>query len=489
MTRYPLFAVAALVMLAPVLAAQSRRPNVVIILADDLGYGDTACYGHPAIRTPNLDRVAAQGIRFTSFYSASPVCSPSRVGLLTGRNPNRAGVYDWIIENGERPAPQARHLVHLRQSEVTLPKLLKQAGYATFLAGKWHCNTLFNSDAQPRPRDLGFDYWFATQNNAAPSHENPDNYVRNGTAVGKLEGFSCQLAAQEAIAWMEDRSKRNAAEPFFVYLAFHEPHEPVASPRALVDQYLPKARNENEAQYFANVENLDAAVGKVLAALDRLKLADDTLVVFSSDNGPETLNRHRGAYRSYGRPGPLRGMKLWTTEAGFRVPGIMRWPGRIKAGQVSDEPVCSLDLLPTITALAGARVPAGLELDGADMRAAWSGRTVARSRPLFWVFYNALNEQVVAMREGAWKILACLDGGSVPKMTNITESSAPRVRQAKLTDFSLYDLSTDIGEARDVSAAEPERLRDLSAKLERLYREMTRTMYVWPDATEPSRDR
>src|SRR5262245_22873185 len=243
MTRHSILVLAAVFILDIVSAAASGRPNVVIILADDLGYGDLGCYGHPVIRTPNLDRMASQGIRFTSFYSASPVCSPSRVGLLTGRNPNRAGVYDWIVENGSRPVPDGRHLVHMRPSEVTLPKLLKEAGYATFLAGKWHCNTLFNSDTQPKPSDFGFDYWFAAQNNALPSHENPENFVRNGKAVGKLQGFSCNLVAKEAVDWLADRSKRKPEQPFFLYVAFHEPHERVASPPALVKRYLAAARN------------------------------------------------------------------------------------------------------------------------------------------------------------------------------------------------------------------------------------------------------
>src|SRR5690606_24715829 len=146
------------------------RPNFLVILADDLGYGDLACYGHPTIRTPALDRLATQGARFTSFYAAAPVCSPSRAGLLTGRNPNRTGVYDWIPHG---------HPMHLPRSEITLAHLLRRAGYATGHFGKWHCNARFNRRQQPTPGDMGFDYWFSTQNNAAPTHHNPTNFVRN----------------------------------------------------------------------------------------------------------------------------------------------------------------------------------------------------------------------------------------------------------------------------------------------------------------------
>ncbi len=212
-----------------ILFAQDTRPNIVIILCDDLGYGDLASYGHPHISTPNLDKMAAEGIRFTNFYSTAPVCSPSRVGLLTGRSPNRAGIYDWI-PSAKEPKPDAREQVHMRKEETTIPKLLKQAGYATAMVGKWHCNSNFNSIEQPQPIDAGFDHWMATQNNAAPSHENPKNFVRNGEEVGELEGYSCHIVVDEGIQWLENHTQQNPTQPFFLYLAFHEPHEPVASP-------------------------------------------------------------------------------------------------------------------------------------------------------------------------------------------------------------------------------------------------------------------
>ena len=467
-------------------AAADAPPNFLVVLCDDLGWGDIAANGHPHIRTPHLDRLAADGIRFTSCYSAAAVCSPSRVGLLTGRNPNRAGVYDWIPAAQERGAQeQSRHLVHLRKSELTLPRLLQQAGYATALSGKWHGNSRFNDAAQPQPGDAGFDHWFATQNNAAPSHENPANFVRNGQPVGPQTGYSCQLVAREAIGWLEGQRARQPAKPFMLYVAFHEPHEPVASPPDLVARYRDVARDADEAQYFANVENMDRALGELLAALERLKLADNTLVFFSSDNGPETLRRYPGARRSYGTPGPLRGMKLWTAEGGVRVPGILRWPAQVKAGQVSAEPVSSLDLLPTFCALAGAKIPTGHALDGADLRPALQGRAIARTQPLLWVYFNALNEQRVALRHGPWKILARIDGGNTPRFTNITTAVAAQVRAAQLTDFSLFHLPDDVGESRDLSSEQPERLAEMKAKVEAGYRELAATMHVWPDERPP----
>jgi len=471
------------------------RPNFVVILCDDLGWGDLGCYGHPHIQTTNLDRLAQQGIRLTSCYSPAPVCSPSRVGLLTGRSPARAGVVDWIPEvkdpqatksKGKAKPQQAdsRALVHLRREEVTLPRLLKDAGYATALSGKWHCNSKFNSSAQPQPNEAGFDHWFATQNNAGPSHENPINFARNGEWVGPQQGFSCQIVANEAVQWMSRTTSKKPSQPFFLYVAFHEPHEPVMSPPDLVAKYLPVAVNEDQAQFFANVENMDKAVGKILESLDQQGVADNTLVYFSSDNGPETLDRYPTANRSYGSASHLRGRKLWTTEAGFRVPGIMRYPngmtGGVKSGSVSDQPISSLDLLPSFLWLAGLKTPAGLQLDGVDFEPLFSGETVRRDKPLFWFYWAALNDQRVAMRDGDWKVLAKLDGGKLPKQSNLNEANIVAVRDAKLTDFSLFNLSTDPSEQNDLAEQDTERLKKMVNSLEHLYQEVTQGMHVWP---------
>src|SRR5688572_14900818 len=313
-------------------APAAERPNFLVILCDDLGYGDLGCFGHKSIKTPHLDKLASQGIRFTDFYAAAPVCSASRAGLMTGRTPSRIGVYDWI--------PQG-HPMHLTRDEVTIATILAQAGYSTCHVGKWHLNGRFNQPDQPQPGDHGFDHWMSTQNNAGPSHENPENFVRNGERIGPQQGFSCQIVADEAIGWL--KAGRDANKPFFQFVCFHEPHEPIASPADLVEQYLPLAKspiedtrgkpgtsantdhdaqrdNQGRALFYANVANVDRAVGRILAALDELKLAQNTLVFFSSDNGPETLNRYETGWRSHGSPGPLRGMKLHCYDGGIRVP-------------------------------------------------------------------------------------------------------------------------------------------------------------------------
>ena len=444
------------------------NPNIVVVLCDDLGYGDLECYGHPHIKTPHLNRLAKEGIRFTNFYSAAPVCSPARVGLLTGRSPNRAGVYNFI--------PDGRN-VYMRDSEVTIPQLLKKKGYATCMSGKWHCNGKFNSKSQPQPGAAGFDHWFGTQNNASPSHENPNNFVRNGEPVGKLEGFSCQLVVDEAVNWLKGQQKKDATQPFFMYVAFHEPHEPIASPPDLVEEYSSVSKNENEAQYFANVANVDKAVGRLMASLKELKVDSNTLVVFTSDNGPETLNRYRRAKNSFGRATPLRGMKLWTTDAGFRVAGIMRWPDQIAADQVVDHVVSSLDFLPTFCELAGAETPTDLELDGTSFLPALENKSPDRSKPLLWIFYNALNERRVAMRDGDWKVLAKL---SIDRAKNVTVENDAAIKAATLSDFQMFKITEDLAENNDLSSSMPEKSAELKQRLEKQYQQLVAGSHVWP---------
>ena len=441
--------------------SKDSRPNFVVILCDDLGYGDLACYGHPHIKTPHLDKLAKQGMRLTSCYAAAPVCSPSRAGMLTGRTPNRSGVYNWIPGN---------HVMHLRKDEVTVAEMLKESGYDTAHVGKWHCNGKFNSPAQPQPGDHGFNHWFATQNNAAPSHKNPRNFVRNGKPVGPMEGYACQLVADEGVDWL--RNGRDKQKPFFLFTCFHEPHEPVASPDKMTAGYSEVARNKLEAEYFANVENMDAAVGKLMATLDELKLADDTLVFFTSDNGPETLRRYGGAARSFGSPGPLRGMKLWLYEGGIRVPGILRFPGRIQPGSESDEPVCGLDVLPTLTALAGIERKPDRAIDGTSFVEVFTGKPIRRVTPLYWHYYNALGAPKAAMRAGDWMVLGSWGQTDQRGGGFFRESDQKLVKTMELKHFELYNLKRDRDQKKNLAETEPARLKELSVQLVKKYREV-----------------
>jgi arylsulfatase len=422
-----------------------KRPNIVIALCDDLGYGDLGCYGHPHIKTANLDALAAEGMRLTDCYAAAPVCSPARAGMLTGRTPYRCGVYDWI------PPGNA---MHLRSSEQTVATLLRDSGYATCHVGKWHCNGKFNSDAQPQPGDHGFDHWFSTQNNAHPTHQDPDNFVRNGQPVGKLEGNSSTLIAQEAVDWLTSTWDRS--QPFCLFVWFHAPHEPIATDRKFMDPY----EGHKEAIYYGNVTQMDHSFGRLMGTLDEMDLRDETFVMFTSDNGPETLNRYRSAHRSFGSPGPLRGMKLHLYEGGIRVPGIIRWPGKTRPGTICHEPVNGTDVLPTLCELAGVRVPSDRPIDGTSILPVLAGKKPARDVPLYWRYDRALSKPfTVAMRQGDWKVLA----------------------DNAMTRFELYNLKDDIAEKRDLARREPQRLESMKKVLAKLHAEIDAEGPEWPD--------
>lgn len=329
---------AALLMLAslgvthPSLLAESvAKPNVVIFLADDLGYGDLGCFGHGQIRTPNLDAFAKQGVKLTQCYIGGVVCSPSRSSLLTGRHPYRAGIYDWIPDGSP---------MHLRASEITLPKLFKAAGYETCHSGKWHLNGHFNKPTQPQPGEHGYDWWLATQNNAGPSHEHPNNFVRNGEAVGKIEDYSALIVAREASTWL--KTKRDPNKPFFLCVWTHEPHYPIKAAQKFKDLY-PDEADAQRKEYLADVSQMDAGFGDVLKTLDELKLTENTFVAFTSDNGPEGNGKNTPGR---GETGGLRGRKRDLEEGGIRVPGIVRWPGQVPAGTESSVPVINRDLFP-----------------------------------------------------------------------------------------------------------------------------------------------
>ncbi len=410
-------------------------PNVVVFLADDLGWGDLGCYGHPRIQTPNLDAFAAEGVRFTQCYSACGVCSPSRSAILTGRTPYRNGVFRWIPPG---------HEVHLRTSEITIAELLRERGYATCHVGKWHLNGHFNSKQHPQPDDHGFDHWFATQNNAAPSHKNPNNFVRNGEPVGKLEGYSAPLVVEEAVRWLEQRPRD---KPFFINVWTHEPHLPIESDPQFMALY--DKDDVGQRQHHGNVTQLDHAFGQLMNALERMELTDDTIVFFTSDNGPEGSGKPAlkkpGSQRdrTRGSTGGLRGRKRDDYEGGIRVPGMVRWPGHIEAGTTSATPVIGSDLFATICEITGAPLPQDRTIDGVSMLPAFAGNALTRPVPLYWRTHIASPSCRVAMRMGDWKIVANED----------------------LTRFELYNLSEDWREQTDLAAEHPERLAEMKAML------------------------
>ncbi|HBP82953.1 MAG TPA: hypothetical protein DD662_10630, partial [Planctomycetaceae bacterium] len=366
-----------LLLVCPVFG-RDKQPNVITLLVDDLGYRDIGCYGGP-VKTPVLDGLAADGVRFTDFHSGAPVCSPSRATFLTGRNHIRAGVYSVLSEQ--------RHKMHLLRSETTLAEVLRDEGYGTAHFGKWHLGMPVNGRNNPTPSDHGFDYWFGLVNGAHPSHKNPTNFLRNGKPVGPMKGYSCQLVVDEAIDWID---KIGTDAPFFINIWFNEPHAVIAAPDEIVSEY--GSLNDQAAIYNGTIDNTDRAIGRLVTKLKELGELDNTIIHYSSDNG---------SYRQE-RSGELRGKKGSHHEGGHRVPGIFYWKRKIIGGRVEKEPAGAVDLLPTICGLLGIEKPKNVFLDGSDLTPLLTGTgNFARHQPLFW-----MNGSTMALRMGSHTLLA-----------------------------------------------------------------------------------
>ncbi|MCA9124259.1 MAG: sulfatase [Planctomycetaceae bacterium] len=437
-------------------------PNIVLILADDLGYGDLACYGSGDLKTPNIDQLAREGLRLTSCYAAAANCSPARTGLMTGRTPTRVGVHNWIPMFSP---------VHVRREEITIATLLRNAGYDTAHFGKWHLNGDFNLPSQPQPPDHGFNYWFSTQNNALPNHRNPNNFVRNGSPAGPLDGYSGPLVTDEAVRWLKD--VRDKSKPFFMYVCYHEPHEPIASDKKYADLY--PSEDPSYSAHHGNITQMDGACGRLLRTLDELGVRENTFVMFTSDNGPAITGIH-----PHGSPGPFREKKGHLYEGGIRVPGIVRWPGHVEQGQVSDEAISGVDLLPTLCELADIQPPSDRALDGTSFLPALRNETIRRRRPLYWHFVRASSAPKVAMRVDDWKVLAKFDAPPLKPSADIVAEEMHALKTAKLVGFELYNLKDDPAETKNLVDQEPQKLAQLVAQLREYYAEVQSESPVWP---------
>jgi len=426
----------------------ARPANFIQILTDDQGWGDLHCYGRVELKTPHIDQLAADGIRFTDCYSSSGVCSPSRAAILTGRTPYRNGVSNWLNTGRE---------MHLLASEVTLPQLLRKNGYQPAHFGKWHLSHYENAGKshpthvfggekaappQPTMEAYGYDYWFATGNVARPSHRDPENFFRNGKAVGPLKGFSAQLIAQDVDDWL--KVHRSADKPFFMTVWLHEPHGPISSDSRFMERY-PDADRKLQA-YLGNITQIDEAVGAIVRSLEAAGLTDNTLVWYTSDNGPAGDDEHNPKTNFRGSTGGHRGRKAHTYEGGIRVPGIIKWPTGFKAaglpvGSVSAEPIIGHDIFPTLLEIAGIPLPSDRVIDGASILPVFERLPVDRERPLYW--RNRKDTMRVAIREGDWKLLC----------------DSPR------STWELYNVAEDPGETTDRSQSHPERLEQMKAAL------------------------
>ena len=419
-------------------AADATRPNIVFIFADDWGWGDLSCHGHPYVKTPNLDRLAREGTDFTRFTVASGVCSPSRTAVMTGHFPARYNIdghFAAVSSNAKRGMPD-----WLDPKVPTLPRMLQSTGYATAHFGKWHLGNDMIPDS-PTPAAYGYDEYgaFNCSGEQMPVHED----------------------AQHAIAFIEKSAA--AKKPFFINLWMHEPHTPFHT----VPKYEWRFREMKirEDQIYASVlSHADDRIGDVLAVLDRLKLTDNTLVIFTSDNGPARGSANAkldlqydtatgagwGIAASKGVTAGRKGYKASLFEGGINVPFIARWPGKIAAGKIDNASLISaVDLLPTFCELAGAKLPQGYQPDGISQIEVLQGKVSAtRSKPLFWKMGGGKDSEFhwanYAVVDRQWKLL--------------TTADAKRVE--------LYDIAADALETQDLATEKPELVKEIMAKLE-----------------------
>lgn len=379
----------------------ARKPNVVLILTDDMGYADIEPTGAKDIKTPAIARLAREGVRFTNCYSNGPVCTPTRAGLMTGRYQQRMGL-EWALMPADRPKG-------LPQTETTVAKHLQRAGYRTALMGKWH----LGMDGDTLPRAHGFDefYGLLSGNVDMYSHsrrEGSPDWWHNETPL-KEEGYGTELIAGRAVKWLEESAK--AQQPFFLYLAWNAVHWPFHGPGRPQDMRNSQTWTDGTRDdYRRMLEAMDKGTGEVLAALDRLKVAGDTVVIFTNDNGGERLSDNR----------PYFHHKATVWEGGIRVPGILRWPGRVKAGTSSAVPCMSMDYATTILAAAG--VKPEKKLDGIDLGPILAGRAKAPERSLCWRINRADRKQQ-AIRRGAWKLVR---DGEIEQLFHLDEDPGER---------------------------------------------------------------
>jgi arylsulfatase A-like enzyme len=396
-----------------------RPPNIILIVADDLGYGDLGVQGGRDVATPNIDRLAAEGVRMTDFYANHPSCAPSRAALMTGRYQHRFG-----FENNPGPAQHGAPEVGLPRDEGALPERLQALGYATGMVGKWHIG--FTPENQPTGR--GFDAFYGFLGGAmaytADARSGAKSMLR-GRAAAPMPAHTTEAFADEAARFVRIHAER----PFFLYAAFNAVHAPLQS----TDPYLARfadVEDPSRRTYLAMLAALDDAVGRILTAVEAEGLSGDTLVVFTSDNGGPT-------WQTTSSNGPLNGVKGLTLEGGIRVPTLFRWTGRIPAGRTSPVVGTGFDITATLLAAAGA--PGGEDLDGVDLMPYLTG---AAKGPAHEALYWRLGPQA-AVRSGRWKAVKAEDR------------------------WFLFDLATDPGERHDLATRRPERLRELQARWSR----------------------
>ncbi len=421
----------------PHVAAAAQRPNFVFILADDLGWGDLGCYGHPHIKTPNLDRLARRGTLFTQFYVNASVCSPSRCAFFTGQYPARHRIHGHYAS---RQQNESRGMSNWLPADVpNVAQLLHGAGYATAHIGKWH---LGSRSGGPSIEKYGFDFVGTSERNGANGPPD-DPYFR---------ARSTEIFVDEALDFVE----KHKAEPFYLQLWTLIPHatlNPTESQMARYRRFRAGGKNFPHASaaqiFYATVTDLDTQIGRLINRLDELGLADNTLILFSSDNGPEDIHVRNAGHSGIGSAGPFRGRKRSLYEGGVRVPGIVCWPGHVPSGKIDDKSVVAgADWLPTVCRLAGIDVPDGHQLDGVDAGDILLGKSNTRGKPLHWQWrFRVAGEPfhrspILSIRDGDWKLLFNPDRSRV----------------------ELYDIPRDPTEMNNLAEQQPQVVERLAGQ-------------------------
>lgn len=411
----PRFLLAAFTLLTTCLvAAEPRKPNILVFLSDDVGWGEYGFQGATDIPTPNIDSIAKNGVRFTQGYVSGPYCSPTRAGLMTGRYQTRFGHEFNSAANGAHG---------LSMKETTMASRFKELGYATCAVGKWH----LGSAAQFHPTARGFDEFFGTLANTPFFKPNQFIDSRLSPDVRKMEGpdfYTTDAYAERAVDWLE----RSKDRPWFLYVPFNAQHAPLQAPPKYLARFGHIA-DEKRRIFSAMMSAMDDAVGQVLAKVRALGQEENTLIWFLADNGGPTAS-------TTSRNGPLRGFKSTTWEGGVRVPFCVQWKGRLPAGATFESPIIQLDILPTSLAAVGATVDPAWKLDGVNLLPFLRGENKARPhQTLYWRFGDQM-----AIHHGDFKLVKANLGGPVPE---------------------LYDLASDIGESKNLAAAQPEKVTEL----------------------------
>lgn len=439
LTRFAAIAFALMLALAPCAMADPARPNVVFILADDLGAVDLGCYGSKYHKTPNIDRLAAQGARFTQAYAAAPVCSPTRAAILTGKYPAHLNLTDYLPGIGDLPAHKLLRPainMELPASETTIAQVLQKSGYATAHIGKWHLGGKGAS-----PLDRGFDINIAGDDaGQPPSYFAPYRSKGKRDLPGLEQAPDGEYLTDRLTAEAESFIDKHKDKPFFLYLPHFAAHTPLQAKADLIAKYkLGGAGSQGNPTYAAMLESLDDSVGRILKKLDDLKLTDKTIVIFTSDNGGQCIVGGKDQPPTYN--GPLREGKGFLYEGGIRVPLIVKWPGRAKAGSMIAELVCSIDFQPTLLEACG--IKSETKVDGVSLTSLFQGESLKRNS-LYWHYpHYHLGRPSGAIRAGDWKMIEFFESDR----------------------RELFNLKNESGEGRNLAEEKPGIVKELGEKL------------------------